>query len=115
MFRVIARRKPGISEEAAEANVELLARQWSRAMKFDEPAPTELHVSRRKVKLSSASGGLNMLRRRFARPLWVSMSITMLLLLCAAVNVANLLMVHASKRRREISIRLSIGASRGRL
>jgi predicted permease len=106
MFRVIARRKPGISEPAAQANVQVLARQWSTEQRFDEPA---------RMELASASGGLNMLRRRFARPLWVLMGVVMLLLLCAAVNVANLLLVRASKRQREFAIRLSIGAGRGRL
>jgi len=106
IFRVIARRKPGITEEATQAEVRLLARQWSMDLKFGEPAG---------VEVSSASGGLNKVRREFGRSLWALMGVVMLLLLCAAVNVANLLMVRASKRRREIAIRLSIGAGRGRL
>jgi predicted permease len=106
MFRVMARRKPGISERAAQANVQLLARQWSAEGNFEEAA---------RLELTSASGGLNMLRRRFARPLLVLVGVVMLLLLCAAVNIANLLLVRASKRRHEIAIRLSIGADRGRL
>lgn len=106
LFRVIARLRPGVSEKTAAADVQVLARQWVRDVKFAEPVPLEL---------DSASGGLNMLRRRFARPLWALMGVVMLLLLCVAVNVANLLMVRAAKRRREIMIRLSIGAGRGRL
>jgi predicted permease len=106
VFRVIARRRPGISVKAAEANVEVLARQWVRDVKFAEPVPLEL---------TSASSGLNLLRRRFARPLWVLMGVVMLLLLCVAVNVANLLLVRASRRRREVLIRLAIGAGRNRL
>jgi predicted permease len=106
MFRVIARRKSGISEPAAQANVQLLARQWSTEVNFQEPV---------RVELTSASGGLNTLRRRFGRPLWVLTGVVMLLLLCAGVNIANLLLVRTSKRRHEIEIRLSIGAGRGRL
>ena len=60
MFRVIARRKLSTSERVAQANVQLFASQWSTDVKFDTPA---------RVELTSASGGLNMLRRRFARPL----------------------------------------------
>jgi hypothetical protein len=48
MFRVLARRKPGVSEEQARANMELLARQWSVEWKFERPM---------QVEVGPASGG----------------------------------------------------------
>ncbi|MPY88281.1 MAG: FtsX-like permease family protein [Luteitalea sp.] len=106
MLRVMARRKPGVSEDEARANMELLARQWSAEWKFEPPM---------QVDVTSARGGLTQLRQGFSRPLLVLMSIVTLLLLMTAANVANLLLARASARQREIGVRLSLGASRSRL
>ncbi len=69
----------------------------------------------RTVFLQSFARGSSDLRGRFASPLVALMALVALVLLIACANTANLLMARAEARRREIAVRLSIGASRGRL
>ncbi|MGH9160565.1 MAG: ABC transporter permease, partial [Vicinamibacteraceae bacterium] len=63
----------------------------------------------------SAENGASALRRQFERPLWILAIVVSLILLIAASNVANLFLARAAAREREMSLRLSIGAGRGRL
>src|SRR5262249_45942453 len=67
------------------------------------------------LHLRSAATGASSLRTTFQRPLWVLAAIAGLMLLIAGSNVANLFLARIAAREDEVSLRLSLGAGRGRL
>jgi predicted permease len=106
-FASLARLKPGVDIQEAQAGLEVIARQLARQY----PETNDKWSVAVYPLWNAPYGAVEIL----GTVLMVLMSTVGVLLLIVCANVANLLLARAAQRRREIAIRLSLGASRGRL
>jgi putative ABC transport system permease protein len=102
-YAVLARLKPGVSLEQAQADLSVIA----AALAAEHPVDQGVGVSVKRLA-DSRAGAL--------RPmLYLLMGAVSLILLIACVNLANLLLARNSARQRELAVRAALGSGRGGL
>src|SRR5579872_2166711 len=117
---LLARLKPGVTREQLRGRMQAVFTNFRRerlrvAVRGDAPQDAIDRYLNAPLKIHDAAHGPSGMRSSFTQPLLILALVAGLVLLIACSNLANLFTARALAREREMAMRISIGAGRGRL
>jgi predicted permease len=112
----VGRLKPGWTVERADAHMRAISPGLFRATLPPDYPPVSIPAYLGStVTATPAATGRSYLREEYGTPLWLLLGMTGFVLLIACANLTTLMLARGAVRQRELSLRLALGATRGRL
>lgn len=112
----IGRLKPGVTSEQASGQLAAISRGiLANTVSPRYSAADAKDYLEMVIGVQPAASGISGLRRNYADSLNILLGVTVMVLLIACANLANLMFARATAREREVAVRLAIGASRRRI
>lgn len=112
---MIGRVNPGVNLAALQEKVSVLVKQSMADTRPYSQEKDKKFLDRIHVVLTPGGSGIQELRDQYESNLKLLMVASGLVLLIACANIANLLLVRGMQRKMELSVRITLGAARGRI